>query len=518
MLPPERRWTEPWARPPFTVGDLRLLPPERSIGGPAGTVQMEPRMMQLLLALADAEGEVVLREVLLEQCWGGVVVGDDSLNRAIAGIRRALKETGTTGVAIETIPKIGYRLVVLNTADEAEPGFRPRASRMTRRALLAGGGALAVAGTAGVALHWQRRSGDYPRVETLIAESDQALRLAVPEANRQGVEHLRRAIALNPQHATAWGKLAIALELESRFSPPGPMLKLKEEARQAAARALRLKPGQIDARSALVTLLPLYGQWGQTIAALEELLAEAPRHLHTKDALAFARAASGLIGLHYPLRRETVIADPMHAGFNFRSIYGHWMTGNVAAADRAGVRGLDLWPRHFATWLARFTVFAHTGRADRALAMLHDESGRPRLSQAFLQLNEQLVRALLDGKASTRAMAVEAQLQAVEQDGPIAAVQAVIGLVALDEIDRAFEVSEAYLLERGPLMAATSWRPGHTAHNDVQQRHTNFLFLPMTRSLRADSRFPGLVRDMGLARFWRESGHHPDYLEGGPLP
>ncbi|MCG2841549.1 winged helix-turn-helix domain-containing protein [Sandaracinobacter sp. RS1-74] len=518
MPPSARRRIEPARRARLALGDLHLLPPERSVAGPAGTVQVEPRVMQLLLALADAKGEVAPREALLEQCWDGVVVGDDSLNRAIAGARRALKDAGTACVAIETIPKLGYRLLAEDLPPVAEPALESGKGPVARRALLAGGVALGLAGVAGARFLWRRPAAGDPRVEALIAESDRALRLAIPEASQQGVGHLREAVALDPGHAPAWGKLAMALQQAAQFSPPGPMLKLKEEARQAAEQALRLEPGLLDARAALAALLPLFGHWGEAVAALEELAAEAPGHLPTKDALAFARASSGLIGLHYPLRRETVASDPMHAGYNFRSIYGHWMVGNVAEADRAGARGLDLWPRHFATWLARYTVFAHTGRADRALAMVLDEGTRPRMSPAFLHLSEGLARALADGDSASRAAAAEAQLQSVRQEGPIAAVQAAIGLAALGEIDGAYDVAEAYLLERGRLMVATSWRPGQTRHNDAQRRHTNFLFLPMMGDFRADPRFAGLVRDMGLARFWRESGHRPDYLGGAPLP
>ena len=44
--------------------------------------------MQVLVVLADAAGQVVTRETLFNRCWGGVYVGDDSLNRAVAAVRK----------------------------------------------------------------------------------------------------------------------------------------------------------------------------------------------------------------------------------------------------------------------------------------------------------------------------------------------------------------------------------------------------------------------------------------------
>jgi DNA-binding winged helix-turn-helix (wHTH) protein len=44
--------------------------------------------MQVLVVLADAAGHVVARRTLFERCWGEVYVGDDSLNRVIAALRK----------------------------------------------------------------------------------------------------------------------------------------------------------------------------------------------------------------------------------------------------------------------------------------------------------------------------------------------------------------------------------------------------------------------------------------------
>ncbi len=85
-------------------------------------------------------------------------------------------------------------------------------------------------------------------------------------------------------------------------------------------------------------------------------------------------------------------------------------------------------------------------------------------------------------------------------------------LNGLGEIDRAFAVAEAYLLERGPLMASVRWRTGQVSINDQRRRKTNMLFVPVSAPMRADRRFLPLTKDVGLADYWARSGIVPDFL------
>ena len=80
------------ARLDFWLGTLLVSPSARTISGPGGSNAIEPRVMQVLVVLADAAGAVVTRQTLLQRCWGGVYVGDDSFNRAIAGVQRAASQ------------------------------------------------------------------------------------------------------------------------------------------------------------------------------------------------------------------------------------------------------------------------------------------------------------------------------------------------------------------------------------------------------------------------------------------
>jgi Tol biopolymer transport system component/DNA-binding winged helix-turn-helix (wHTH) protein len=67
--------------------------------------------MDVLLRLAAEPGEVVRRETLLEDVWPRRMVNDEVLSRAIAELRTALGDDARVARYIETLPKLGYRLV-----------------------------------------------------------------------------------------------------------------------------------------------------------------------------------------------------------------------------------------------------------------------------------------------------------------------------------------------------------------------------------------------------------------------
>jgi TolB-like protein/DNA-binding winged helix-turn-helix (wHTH) protein len=104
--------------PAFQLSAVHVRPATREVVGSAGLREiLEPRVMQVLVALARRRGEVVSRDELIDACWRGRVVGDDAVSRCIAALRRLATLCG--GLAIETIPRVGYRL------DEACGGSAP---------------------------------------------------------------------------------------------------------------------------------------------------------------------------------------------------------------------------------------------------------------------------------------------------------------------------------------------------------------------------------------------------------
>ena len=131
------------------IGSLRLL------DVPEGQ-RLTPKAAAVLIELACRAGQTVGRNELLDAVWAGTCPTPDVLTQAITDLRRALGDESQAPRYIETVPKLGYRLVaevafldVIDTpAHEgvAEAGpIVPRPSRRVWSKIIAAGilGALA---------------------------------------------------------------------------------------------------------------------------------------------------------------------------------------------------------------------------------------------------------------------------------------------------------------------------------------------------------------------------------------
>jgi tetratricopeptide (TPR) repeat protein len=72
---------------------------------------MEPRAMDVLLALCKRANTVVSVEELLQECWGSTLHGDNPVHKTITQLRRLLGDSSTSPLYIETIRKRGYRTI-----------------------------------------------------------------------------------------------------------------------------------------------------------------------------------------------------------------------------------------------------------------------------------------------------------------------------------------------------------------------------------------------------------------------
>ena len=94
--------------PDFELGGLRVRPSTREVASGTTSQVLEPRVLQVLIALARRRGAVVSRSDLVAECWGGRAVGDDAINRCIQSLRRVGEALG--GFSIHTVKRVGYRL------------------------------------------------------------------------------------------------------------------------------------------------------------------------------------------------------------------------------------------------------------------------------------------------------------------------------------------------------------------------------------------------------------------------
>ncbi len=95
----------------FDVGEWQVHPSLNRLTRGAEEVRLEPKVMQVLEALAETPGEVVTREQLVARVWPDVFVSDDVLHRAIRELRKAFGDETAKPAYVETIRKRGYRLI-----------------------------------------------------------------------------------------------------------------------------------------------------------------------------------------------------------------------------------------------------------------------------------------------------------------------------------------------------------------------------------------------------------------------
>jgi len=119
--------------------------------------RLEPKMLDVLLLLAEHEGRPVPRVDLERGVWSGAAVGTELLNRTVWKLRKALGDDPGDPTYIETIPRVGYRLVAPVRRDEAEAVASTSSNRSAARWVWTIGAVVAAA--AMVVLALRRGSG-----------------------------------------------------------------------------------------------------------------------------------------------------------------------------------------------------------------------------------------------------------------------------------------------------------------------------------------------------------------------
>ena len=128
MNPDEAPTVVDLAREPrFALGGLEVRPSTRELVAGGVTETVQPRVMQVLVALARRRGNVVSRDDLIGSCWGGLAVSEDAINRCIGAIRRLSETHG--GFLVTTVARVGHRL------EEAAPSTAQAAAALAEPVL-----------------------------------------------------------------------------------------------------------------------------------------------------------------------------------------------------------------------------------------------------------------------------------------------------------------------------------------------------------------------------------------------
>ena len=96
----------------FYLGDMLVQPLKGEVTGRAGSQHLPPKAVEVLLCLASEPGELVTRDVLLNEVWGAGQGSQEALSHAVSEIRHVLGDHPSDPVFVQTLPKRGYRLLI----------------------------------------------------------------------------------------------------------------------------------------------------------------------------------------------------------------------------------------------------------------------------------------------------------------------------------------------------------------------------------------------------------------------
>ncbi|HET9863301.1 MAG TPA: winged helix-turn-helix domain-containing protein [Steroidobacteraceae bacterium] len=143
-------------RPDFRLGEWLVRPSLSTIERGDEVAHVTPKSMAVLVYLSEARGAVVSRNALLDAVWPAMSVTPDALSQCVVELRKAFHDDPRNPAIIQTIPKVGLRLLA-----PAAPAPQPAAAvsrppdRPSRRAALLSGAAVVL--LIGAALLWIAR-------------------------------------------------------------------------------------------------------------------------------------------------------------------------------------------------------------------------------------------------------------------------------------------------------------------------------------------------------------------------
>ncbi|HKH46404.1 MAG TPA: winged helix-turn-helix domain-containing protein [Thermoanaerobaculia bacterium] len=362
-------------RSDFRVGDRIVRPGLNRIDGPAGPVQVEPKVMEVLVHLAERRGEVVSKEELVRAVWEGRFVSDDVVWRSIRELRRALGDDARG--AIETIPKRGYRLVEPSAPVPLSP---PPPKHLVPRSvlgfsLLAGFALIAMIILLGVRrLETASPATPHP---ALLAESSEAhdavlrgryfLSRGMPDDLRRSAGAFRQAAALDSGSAAAWAGLADALHLLVLFGAVHPREGIPP-AEEAARKALALDDTLAATHSTLGTIRFRYHwDWSGAEAEMRRAVQLDPRSAAVHHDLAWLLLASRRFDEAIAEIRAAQELEPMSVRANADVGWVYYRARRYGEAIRQMERTLEMEPRFLSARRCLEGALVHAGRPQEAL-------------------------------------------------------------------------------------------------------------------------------------------------------
>ena len=246
-------------------------------------VKLREQPLQVLLALVRNPGEVVSRDSLRQQLWGGstYVDFDNGLNTAISRLREVLEDDSANPLWIERIPKRGYRFIGALPRSAAVAAYikghhviSPHSPENMQKSLAFFQEAMTLDPSYPLAYH-----GAALVAILRCMQDDLRPRDALPEADA----YLQRGLRCPQQAGMVYNTLALLRTFERRWA----------EADEASRKALALEPENPHIHMIRAQLLSCLGQQEEAIREARHAVDLDPinlrAHMHLTKVLCHAR-------------------------------------------------------------------------------------------------------------------------------------------------------------------------------------------------------------------------------------
>jgi len=385
----------------FAVGRWRVYPRLCRVECEGDTHHLTPRAMEVLVYLAGSDGAVVSRSELLDAIWPRMTVSQDALTQCIVELRKAFGDSAKTPAVIETIPKVGIRLlprVVRNdeiapaAAGPAGPAVYPVSPRVAGTRVVTVTVALAFVGAA--AMWLGGRLVDVDRPAEASTAPPRSIALAHYESGndyfnrnndrdrmvRLAAHQYELAVEADPSFAPGWAQLGMthtALYFLGIDRTPARL----EMAATSIENALRLDPASPEGHLAKANYL--HRCLGDVQAAIDEFV-EAERLLPASPELYLHRSSlwrrtGDWVRAKNDLERA-ISLDPANVFYVRQQFINHMFTRDYDAAEEFLDRLAALAPDDVSVFTDRLMLRLVAGRDMRTA--LQSDPVRPNAGPA----------------------------------------------------------------------------------------------------------------------------------------
>jgi transcriptional activator of cad operon len=292
----------------FVVGEWTVAPSRNLLARGDEQVHVEPRVMDVLVLLAERADQPVSKDELIDRVWKRQYVTDDVLTVTIYALRKALGDDARQPQYIETVSRRGYRLIApVRAVATPTPPSRPEPAathaaqppiaraRRSYSAVATRIGLVLFAAVAMWTLTFARHGRHVPSAEAHEAylKGRYFLDQRSSTAWQQALQQFERAVAIDPRDPAAHAGLADTYSAMSDFGVASPA-EMRPRAVKEARNALELDPRSAEGLAALGRTQFLF-DWD--FAAAERSLSRAvaldPDYMHAHHTIGWLESARG---------------------------------------------------------------------------------------------------------------------------------------------------------------------------------------------------------------------------------